>query len=312
MDIYVQSRGFAQDDDYCWQRETPPIIKKHKVNSLIQSESPSVVIARYGGKLLLLVTGLQANERVDFIGRTIRNSVAWISQEPDDEAKFRAIAVRALNGSLSKDIDKLIVFGGEYGFKFEEEEIKNLDFLDEIGIEYVEPDNEKKIAKNSQNLRIELANELKKYRLPTMENAVLVVVTGIKSASTLMQTKVWRGLSNIVQEEQWSAYIKSPSLNETEKISNQVENDHKIWLYLFMSISTIAALAIILCLLLPQSQPKQETQLIPQNSSEPVQTVQSSLTVNQLQENQVVDNKQSSDTENIDPQDNVKSDVEGK
>ncbi|MBC6476176.1 MAG: hypothetical protein GDA48_27945 [Hormoscilla sp. GM102CHS1] len=80
MKIYVRSRG--ESPDYCWlsiteegqQREEHPLIGQ--VKDLIQSEAHSVVLARFRGKLLLLVTG-EESSRTDSRTRQIRNSVAW-------------------------------------------------------------------------------------------------------------------------------------------------------------------------------------------------------------------------------------------
>ena len=70
MEIYVKSRGFAQEEGYCWLPETPSILTVNRVADCIQTESPSLVLGRYGGRLLLLVTGFEARGRTDFRDRT--------------------------------------------------------------------------------------------------------------------------------------------------------------------------------------------------------------------------------------------------
>lgn len=251
MTIYVQSRGFSQDDDYCWLPEFPPIIRENRVNDLIQSESFSVVLARYSQKLLLLVTGLIAQERTDFRGRRIRNSVAWVLEDSEaSERKLRAIAASALRDSLTASINSAIKFGGEHGFEV------SLDDLERLNLEEVhnfQPIVDSKVGQNSQKLRHDLAYELEERPLPP-ENGALVVVTGIKSESALMQAGVWRGLSNLVQAEGWKDPYKKSLTSEVEKkhiIPTKSKNNTLVFLIVFITI-VVVAIAIVPLLLKPK------------------------------------------------------------
>ncbi len=230
MKIYVRSRGESQD--YCWlsiteegqQREEHPLIGQ--VKDLIQSEAHSVVLARFMGKLLLLVTG-EESSRTDSRTRQIRNSVAWVG-ENSDESVLRMLAVRALRGDLRAELDRAVTFGGEEGFQVSLPDIEQLALTDKLANS--RPDRTKKIGRTSQELRDELAEELEKYRLPSSEGP-LVVVTGIKKAEVLENAGVWRGLSSLVEAEDWETIPET----ETEALSGYLKNPQKLILYLLMA-----------------------------------------------------------------------------
>lgn len=225
MLIYVYSCGESQDEEYCWLKitqnsqtlEIPSILTEPiqaeagvqvRIYGLIQSESPSVVMAKNNGNLLLLVTGLYSSERRDLVGRKIRNSVAWLGGN-SDEPYLRGLAAKALGEQnwLKDKVDKAVTFGGEYGFQVAFEEISEIS-AGEVGNNFV--DSQYKVGKNSQTLREDLALELEQHELPD-ENGPLVVVTGIKEESALINAGVWRGLSSLVQSEQWNTYKTNSS-----------------------------------------------------------------------------------------------------
>ncbi|MGK7875038.1 MAG: hypothetical protein AB4426_17595 [Xenococcaceae cyanobacterium] len=202
MEIYVRSCGFSQEDGYHWLPEIPSILTTHRVTDLIQSEVPSLVLGRYEGKFLLLVTGFEARERRDFRDRKIRNSVAWVGEDSDEnERKLRAIAVKALRGELKDEIDAAINFDekNNYGFRVDFEQLKQLKST--IGNTKNEPPIKiRKIAPNSSEQVQLLADEIEGCKLPEWNDSTLVVVTGIKKKSAL--TRVWRGLSSLVEKEE--------------------------------------------------------------------------------------------------------------
>lgn len=205
MEIYVQSRGFSQEFDYCWLPEVPAIIKNNRVYDIIQSESPSLVLGRYGKQLLLLVTGLKSKKRHDFRGRIIRNSVAWVCDDNfENEQLFRGIAAHALRGCnlLDDEVDKAIEFGGEDGFEFNPNLLKLLNLK---STNSRESQNEPGLDRNSEDSKNYLAYELEERCLPkgnSFQNTPLVIVTGNKSEATLKDARVWRGLSNLVRENE--------------------------------------------------------------------------------------------------------------
>ena len=270
MEIYVQSRGDSEEYEYRWlkiteqdqQLEVPSILTRSllterrtqvRVFDLIQSEAPSVVLARDNGELLLLVTGLEST-RQDFRNRKIRNSVAWVCQDSDDNERFlRAIASKALLDGLREKIDLAVKFGGEYGFQVSFEEISNVVSTEELEkIHRIEPKLDKKLGKNLPEVRDDLAYELEERRLPT-EDGVLVTVTGIKTESALKQAGVWRGLSTLVEAEGWKEpYKKSSSPDEEVASTIQAKQKNDFLIFLLIIIGLIAIISILLFWVFPQ------------------------------------------------------------
>ncbi len=219
MEIYVKSRGFAQEEGYCWLPETPSILTLNRVSDCIQTESPSLVLGRYSGRLLLLVTGLEARGRTDFRDRTIRNSIAWVAEDSAaHEQQLRAIAVRALRtfleekqDGLDAEIDQAIPVGGPDGFTVNWELLKGLSASATLSSHPQKSDREReehstdKLGKNCDRTKETLATQLEQYGLPQREGP-LVVVTGIKSKDALIQARVWRGLSKSLEEEDWTPF----------------------------------------------------------------------------------------------------------
>lgn len=212
MEIYVQSSGYSPDFGYCWMRKSPPYLSK--VSSYIQNDSPSLVLARFDGNLFLLVTDLSSPEKKDFRDRPIRHSVAWECEDNDENEKIlRAIAVEALRDrvDLTRQVDQLIQLDGTQGFTFEKSQFEGLSksILDSFKPESSDnvPDKTIKIAKNSQELKSLLAEELQKSDLPSGYE-LLVVVTGIKSEDTLRKAHIWRSLSSLAKLKKWEDVSK--------------------------------------------------------------------------------------------------------
>jgi hypothetical protein len=206
MKIYIQSRGSSPDFDYTWQTEVPSFLSR--MSGYIQSESPSVVLCRFDGKLFLLVTALESATKKDFAGRVIRHSVAWVCDDNNEnEMLLRALAVEALQGVLSSKVDKLIDLDRKTGFSFQEEDFEKLgnSILQEGAIEnspLAESEITRKIAKNSQKLKEDLAYKLQRFSFPS-NYELLVVVTGIKSEDSLAQANIWRSLSSLIKSDNW-------------------------------------------------------------------------------------------------------------
>ncbi|MDY7004795.1 MAG: hypothetical protein SWX82_12785 [Cyanobacteriota bacterium] len=159
MEIYVQSRGYDQDKDYRWIKviedgrvkdEIPPLSKN--AISLIESSSPSVVLERLPEScLLLLITGLEPEKRLDIIGRQIRIDLAFVDKDTDEnELILRQLAVRALVDEKCKELTKDISLCVEL--------LKNPDFLqvNPEDVEKVRVSLEKSNFQNRENLTAEL------------------------------------------------------------------------------------------------------------------------------------------------------------
>ncbi len=273
MAIYIQSCGISQDNDYRWLKinqneakpENPQVLLQSINNlsikpiELIDSQKSSIILLSLRNDYCLLVTGLRARkERTDFMGRPIRNSVLWICQKDNENLKIRSLVIQALRGELDSKIDKTIINAGEYGFEVNYDSLKELSNSTlAIGNSY-QTNSSFKIGKNCDSLREELALELESSTLPDKEG-LLIVVTSIKSAYSLQESGVWRGLSNRVESEEFKPYsslaIAKPG---TEKKT--------LWLGIAISMILLIAIALIIIKLTTPQQP--QPQINPSSSSQ--------------------------------------------
>ena len=265
MKIYVQSRGVSEKNGYCWlqifensqQRVDEPLpIKKFK--DLLQTEAHSILLARENNQLLLLVTGIKASTRTDFMGRTIRNSVAWIGQK-DDEDILRAIAIRALESfrgedSLKEEIDAAVKPDVEDGFQVNFDALKAQELAKIVEVENNAPDKNIEIGlSNNEENEKKLLQDLKGCQLPDNQGP-LVVFTGIKSQSALKEAGVWRGYSSL--DDQKKIPGSGNSLGSGRSGTGQANKREKALLILIISI-TLIALVVLLFIFQPwKQQPK--------------------------------------------------------
>ena len=222
MIIYVQSRGKNQDQDYRWLKikenehylKTPKFLLQPLENSpvkpvnLIESQKFSIILVKLNKYFCLLITGLKAKEdRNDFQGRRVRNSLFWIcdtTEIQNAEMKVRSVLIRALQGDLEQEIDSAIDIGGKYGFKAEQSNLEQILLNSSLLLEN-NPSQKLncKISSNSKLSREQLASELQTRSFPERDG-VLVLVTSIKSLSALQKINVWRGLSDRIKDEEYS------------------------------------------------------------------------------------------------------------
>lgn len=216
--LYVQSAGALPHQDYFWKEvaeinqqrvDEPEVVERFK--PLLQTDAFSILIGRYQGQLVLLITGMRARTRKDYRDRTIRNSMLWIF--PDAEATentVRKLAIEALLGNLEADVDRAIR-EDESGFEVLFQEIHRIiDRLDEL--QGNGPGSSiHLLGKNTPENRKSLADMLAAEGLPIAEkdSEALVVVTGVKAEEALKKENVWRGLSKLVEKEGWYKYDKS-------------------------------------------------------------------------------------------------------
>ncbi|NEN89045.1 MAG: hypothetical protein F6K48_09055 [Okeania sp. SIO3H1] len=255
MEIYIESRGFSQDDDYRWlkiteesqaridKQDLPTIIQE--ATQLIDSESASVVLSRKNNSLLCLLTGIEPTDRVDFADRQIRISIAWvISDSTDNERTLRMLAAAALNTEerqhFTVEISQVVSLGGELGFQVDFQHIQELTNTEKAKklLQDKLPNTTNKIAEISLQRQQELALELKEYRLPTQQN-LIVVVTGIKKEQTLIDADIWRGLSSLVLSSDWQIVNRTLSdKNLANKLSKYFNN-------LMIIIGVISAVSLL-------------------------------------------------------------------
>lgn len=262
MLVYVQSRGIAQENGYCWLNvlekkvlfEKPNFVvtlangNAIKLDDLIDTQKYSLVLVRSNQEYYLFITGLKARkERADFMGRQVLNSLLWIYKATaSNEEKIRSIVIKALEGTIEGEVDQLINPGGEQEFQIDYEKLKELSNQTQINhnqIKYTI----NKIGNNCQNLRTKLAQELETITLPETEG-VLILITSIKSSSALKETGVWRGLSNRVESEEFEEYnlVKTPA--------NQAQKKR---IFLGLAIALILATAIAFLWVIKTQHPSQ-------------------------------------------------------
>lgn len=242
MEIYIQSAGSSPDNDYCWvfednsqvtYKKEPPI-STQAIPDLI-SQDFSLVLGRRNKpdnkpdkRLFLYISGLKSeSNRKDFQGRQIRNSVVWLSEPNNEEEskKIFALTVKALNNKekLANEIEQAITAGGQFGFDVDWKIIKNIKGDDVINLDSYNQskDNTKyKIGSNTNNFRNEIAKDLKQNLLINKNKIeLLVIISHFKSESSLKQTGVWRGLSDLIIEEKYEEYDpkKSQKNNQSNK-----------------------------------------------------------------------------------------------
>ncbi|MGD1715115.1 hypothetical protein [Dapis sp. BLCC M172] len=256
MEIYIESRGFSQDDDYRWLKVTeenqsrvdkqdlPTIIQE--ATQLIDSESASIVLSRKNNSLLFLLTSIEPVERVDFAHRQIRISVAWLMPDSlDNEIILRMLAATALDTEerqyLTTEISQAVMLGGELGFQVDFEHIEKLTNINVAQnlLQYKLPNTTKKIAQLSPQRQKELASELKEYSLPNQQG-LIVVVTGIKKEQALIDANIWRGLSSLVLSPNWQILDQNfPDKNFSSKLSKYF-NNLMIIIWIISAVSLLA------------------------------------------------------------------------
>jgi hypothetical protein len=227
MDIYVFSRGVGLSSEYRWFQVTEtgqervnglPSDFYEEATNLIYSESPSVVLSRKNGYLMLLITAIQPEGRNDFSNRQIRISTAWIVKTSwEYETAFCNLAANALDEKeypdFTKTINKAVYLDTQDNVQGNFSQLvalvkpaKITSFTTFNSDEF----NCRKIAKISTKMKALLAEELKEFGIPERDG-VLVVATEIKKEETLKQAKVWRGLSALIESEEWQVYQSNDS-----------------------------------------------------------------------------------------------------
>lgn len=214
---HIQTRGYSQENDYRWflipsngpRRPDAPVflnsieglIDGLDIQDLIDFQRPSLVLARYGKFLFLLVTALEADSsRVDYMGRPIRNSVAWTfevsAESSEDEKIIRAITISALKGELGSLISTSIWNDDskDYGFQVSFEKLESVGKTFD-NLESASPEPKRFIGGDSAQIRKELCDELSKNRLKDDEG-LLILVTTLKSEEAMRNLPVWRGISS--------------------------------------------------------------------------------------------------------------------
>jgi gas vesicle protein len=228
MKVYVQSGGVSKEYSWVNEQNQPIVLPDDDLKpmlNMVDSDYFSVVIYRpkeKPDKLLLLVTALPSQDRMDNRTRKLYNSVLWVG-DTSNEKNFRAITIKALNGELATQVDPSVYSDNDPkkpGFTVEFEKL-NPDNLVPPDF-WFSPDvaNQKNPDDDSHKIKIgnlsackdKLTEELKSP-LPE-KKGMLVVVCSTVSDSSLKQAEVWRGLSDTISGEDWIEFpVKEENKN---------------------------------------------------------------------------------------------------
>jgi hypothetical protein len=175
----------------------PLIAQKPEANNLIYAEEFSLLLARFGPRLTLQVTGLPISERSNRQRRNVQNILACVGAWLTDEGLLRGIAVAALNGSLAEMVDAWVFAVPESpGFRVDAAGLRG-----DLAALRLPPGNIPSPGaltdQDGDLARQRLIRELRTNALPD-RNGYLVVVTRYRAPDLLVRTRVWRGLTSHV------------------------------------------------------------------------------------------------------------------
>lgn len=205
--LHVLTRGRAPEHDYRWvavepaphpsRQERPPRLDA-RAAQLVQSDTPSLLLLRVGGELVLFVTAL-ASGRSDVQGRDIRSAFVLTASEEEQDI-LRGLAAYALREQgrevLARLVDGAVQDTPEGSFDVRHQLLDEL-----VGLTAAIADDEaeprRRLGPNDEKAREALADELTNTTLPPGEGP-LVVVTGALGAERLEASGAWRGLSRLV------------------------------------------------------------------------------------------------------------------
>jgi hypothetical protein len=170
--------------------------KKVTINSLINETKPSLILAKYEGKILLEVIGLEASEaRSHRMGRRISEVVLWVGDASlaEVEVNLRQLAASALLSFCNKEtafattIRDAIDFDGLDSFKVDSQQIEQLYIDASKNLDNVPSTSYLSQADSSDSIWLTpttvdtpehlhaLANQISQTLLPSSEEPVVVV-----------------------------------------------------------------------------------------------------------------------------------------
>lgn len=242
MRVYVMSAGASPEHDYRWTKdgqsaEPSPLSRYPDLEAVVDQQAPSVAIARSDGRLVLFITGLQTGS-TDYQNRPIRNSLFIVG---GDEPLLRDLAATALEGGLAGKVEEHIGLGGPLGFS------PDMQWFEELSARSVQdedaPKSKNQVAATTEELRGDLARQLREYRLPRRDG-ILVLSTRNVSTETMAREEVWRGLSNLVQHDDWRELKSDPPKKKVRSSQNGLSITSVI--LLVVAVLVMAALVLML------------------------------------------------------------------
>jgi uncharacterized protein YaeQ len=281
IEIYVRSSPLGSNGIH-WRNvskagqpiEEPEVLKsrvvykskdrKATINSLINDTKPSIILARYGGKILLEVTGLEASEeRSAQLGRRITDVVLWVGNDSEEvESQLRQLAALAILNIRDKDshflkvIRDAVQFENLNDFRVDQGAIEGLFSEDsrEIsllsGLEQGDSSIWSPLEKSISDAHLDdLARKISQTALPETENPI-VVVAEVKGEYLDYRGDVWRE----APPQTDTAIVPGSEEDPKKKLPNQPEAKpfHSSRLSILVVIVAAAALVFITINLLPK------------------------------------------------------------
>lgn len=176
------------------ERQTLSIIDVDTIKGLIQVNTFSLLLCRYGDKLLLLITGLNI-EKKDY--PQIR--IAIVGESDDGtERILRGIVVEALQNTetLRNLVNQYVDNESSRGGFRAALSLKDAFYAFKVRVKSqnaVDSDKHRQYGNTVEN-RATVAAELKDHKLP-LRQGVLIVVTKNVSSQNLKQQDIWLSLS---------------------------------------------------------------------------------------------------------------------
>jgi hypothetical protein len=214
------------------------------INSLINETKPSLILAKYDGKIVLEVTGIQASEnRSKLMGRRISEIVLWVGDASSDkiESKLKQLAALALLSFWNKEasffniVSRSVEFDGLNGFKVNTSNIENLyiesgKYLnDAISVhpfcEYqsMPTFTDSEIISNNEELYYLVTSVSQKSLLNRAQSVVIVAETKINENEQQIIYKC-----NILKEPVKNLELEPPSLRKEQKVLETVEKKNTV------------------------------------------------------------------------------------
>ncbi|MGI0482965.1 hypothetical protein ACN4EE_19545 [Geminocystis sp. CENA526] len=243
--IFIETRN--KSVDYDWfngensKLESPNI--PDLLEKLADTEFESLVLYRQSNELILAITALKS-DRIDNRTRPIRNSLIWIADNNDDDAKIRAIIYEYLTAKdeLEKEIAKAIT--ETPAIKIDYPKIKAIGNQNnsEIKQNSSQPDLDNKIGSfNSDKCKEELINEITSYSLPK-KDGLLIFITDSKSKENITKENPWRGLSSKISGGEWIILEKKSQSSTSSKNYSTNNNSNGLFIN---GLSIVLAIVLI-------------------------------------------------------------------
>jgi hypothetical protein len=299
MDIYLQSCGKKESQEYRWlkiykdgewlnkvEHQEPQILEK--ISQFYQPDTPAVILYRKKPNLILFIYWLKTKQRTLDYRRPVQNSLVFIGAEKDCLLSFQMLASEALEDwqSFAENFDKYVQWADdEYGFQvepssrktfetflFKKDAVKDSEKLkdpdetrklacDVLNVKSKSPEKQKILQETKQGWIKKLAEELETTNLPDRDGPLVVVAENV--AEEVLQSDVWRGISDRVAHNNESGVWKEIKETEIEEVKKK---DPKFYIILAIILISCVVLAIVYSLSQipknPTTQPTSEPTII--------------------------------------------------